>query len=47
MPEMKSRFVLLCQQAFTLAVVGTVAASALGVVELKIVAPTENSIRTS
>jgi hypothetical protein len=39
MPENKSRFVLFCQQAFVLAVVGAVALSALGVVELRIEPP--------
>lgn len=40
MPENKSRFVLACQQLFACAVVGAVAVSALGVVELEIVPPT-------
>ncbi len=41
MPENKSRFVLVTQQAFALAVVTAVAISATGVVELEIVAPAE------
>jgi hypothetical protein len=39
MPEGKSRFVLICQQAFACAVVAAVGVSAAGVVELEIVAP--------
>jgi hypothetical protein len=39
MPVRNSRFVLVCQQAFACAVVAAVGVSALGVVELEIVAP--------
>ena len=39
MPEGKSRFVLICQQAFACAVVAAVGVSAAGVVELEIVSP--------
>src|SRR5687767_2533957 len=39
MPENRSRLVWVGQQAFAFAVVATVAASAVGVVELEIVAP--------
>ena len=39
MPESKSRFVLVCQQAFACAVVAAVGVSAVGVVELEIIAP--------
>jgi hypothetical protein len=39
MPEKKSRFVLVCQQSFAMAVVGAVGLSAVGVVDLQIVAP--------
>src|SRR4051794_9596861 len=39
MPENKSRFVLACQQTLAVAVVATVGLSAVGVVQLEIVAP--------
>ena len=39
MPERRSRFVLVCQQAFACAVVAAVGVSAAGVVELEIVRP--------
>ncbi len=42
--ENRSRFVLLCQQAFALAVVLAVAVSAAGVVELQIVPPTGSPV---
>jgi hypothetical protein len=43
MPENRSRLVWVGQQAFAFAVVATVAASAVGVVELEIVAPSEST----
>jgi hypothetical protein len=43
MPENRSRLVWVGQQAFAFAVVATVAASAVGVVELEIVAPAQPS----
>ncbi|HET6561098.1 MAG TPA: FG-GAP-like repeat-containing protein [Marmoricola sp.] len=43
MPENRSRLVWVGQQAFAFAVVATVAVSAVGVVELEIVAPTQQS----
>ena len=43
MPKNRSRLVWVGQQAFAFAVVATVAASAVGVVELEIVAPSEST----
>ena len=45
MPDKKNHFVQVCQQAFAFALVGAVAASAAGVVELEIIAPEQNSTR--
>ncbi len=42
MPEIRSRFVLVCQQAIALALVLVVAATAAGVVELDIVPPAQD-----
>ena len=46
MAENKSRYVLVCQQAFAFATVAAVGLSAAGVVELKIVAPGDASAST-
>ena len=43
MPERNSRFVLACQQAFACAVVAAVGVSAIGVVELEIIAPDQEA----
>jgi hypothetical protein len=47
MAENKSRYVLVCQQAFALATVAAVGISAVGVVELRIVAPGDTSASTT
>jgi hypothetical protein len=39
MPENKTRFVLVCQQSFAVAVVGAVGLSAIGVIDLEVVSP--------